>query len=96
MELKPYDAEICFMLAETYARDEKWSTAIIFYQIGLGINSDSPQAHFELAMVLEQQQQFPQAIAHYQSAVKLNPDESRYQAYLTEVLTKEKMRQIGC
>lgn len=96
MELKPYDEEICFMLAETYARDEKWSTAVIFYQIGLGINADSPQAHFELAMVLEQQQQLPQAIAHYQSAVRLNPEESIYQSHLTEILNQEKMRQIGC
>jgi len=46
--------------------------------------------------VLEQQKQLPQAIAHYQSAVRLNPDESSYQSHLTEILNKEKMRQIGC
>ncbi|MEM7758724.1 MAG: tetratricopeptide repeat protein [Cyanobacteria bacterium P01_A01_bin.40] len=96
MELRPYDAEICFLLAETYARDEKASTAIIFYKIGLGINSNFPQAHFELGLVLEQQQQLPQAIAHYQSAVQLNPDEQLYQSYLTKALSQEQLPSITC
>ena len=96
MELKPYDAEICLMLAETYARAEKWSTAIIFYQIGLTINSSLPQAHFELGIILEQQQQLPEAIAHYQSAIKLAPNQAIYQSYLTEALSKDNLLQIKC
>ncbi|MEL6439824.1 MAG: tetratricopeptide repeat protein [Cyanobacteria bacterium J06621_8] len=96
MELRPYDAELCFLLAETYARDKKEATAIIFYKIGLGINSDFPQAHFELGLVLERQQQLPQAIAHYQSAVRLNPVKQLYQSHLTQALSKQQGSTTSC
>ncbi|MEM7593783.1 MAG: tetratricopeptide repeat protein, partial [Cyanobacteria bacterium P01_A01_bin.83] len=89
LELRPYDAEICFQLAETYARDNKAATAIIFYQIGLGINPNSAQAHFELGLVLSQQQQLTEAISHYQLAVKLNPSKQLYQSYLTKALSQQ-------
>ncbi len=50
LELKPYAPEVYFLLAETYARQEEWATAIIFYQIGLQIDSNFPEVHFELGM----------------------------------------------
>ena len=93
MELRPYDAEICMMLAETYARQQDWATATIFYQIGLGIDPN-PQRHFELGIVLEQQQQFNHAITHYRSAANLDPHEPRYQTHLQEA-TKQQ-REIEC
>lgn len=96
MELRPYDAEICLMLAETYARQEEWSTAIIFYQIGLGIAPNLPQRHFELAMVLERQRQFAEAIAHYRLAIQLAPDEFQYQSSLQSAMTQQKMQELGC
>ncbi len=88
MELRPYDPEIAFMLAETYARQEKWSTAVIFYQMGLQVKADFPEIHLELGIVLEQLEQFDRAIAHYKEAIKLNPQEERYKSYLEKALDK--------
>ena len=89
MELRPYDPEIAFMLAEAYARQEEWSTAVIFYQMGLQIQSDFPEVHWELGLVLEQLTQLDNAIAHYQIAIKLNPEETKYQSYLAKVQEKK-------
>lgn len=89
MELKPYDGEICIMLAQTYARQEEWATATIFYQIGLGIDPNCPQGHFELGILLEQQQH-DEAIAHLRLAAKLDPHEPQYQSYLQATVQQDK------
>ena len=85
MELRPYDGEICIMLAQTYARQSEWATAIIFYQIGLGIDPNCSQGHFELGILLEQQQH-DEAIAHLRLAAKLDPHEPQYQSYLQAIV----------
>ena len=89
MELKPYDPEIAFMVAENYAKQEKWSTAVVFYQMGLQIKSDFCEVHWELGMVLEQLEQFDDAIAHYQKAIALNPQKSKYKSYLDKAEAKK-------
>lgn len=84
MELRPYDGKICIMLAQTYARQSEWATAIIFYQIGLGIDPNCSQGHFELGILLERQQH-DEAIAHLRLAAKLDPHEPQYQSYLQAI-----------
>ena len=88
MELESHNPEIYFLLAEANARQEEWATATIFYQMGLQIKSDYPEVHFELGIVLEQQNQLEQAIASYQSAISLNPKQTKYSHYLQQALTK--------
>ena len=84
MELRPYDGEICIMLAQTYARQSEWATAIIFYQVGLGIDPNCSQGHFELGILLEQQHR-DEAIAHWRLAAKLDPHEPQYQSHLQAI-----------
>ena len=88
IELQPHNREVTLMLAETYARLEKWSTAVIFYQMGLQIDSKSSEVHFELGIVLEQLEQYADAAASYQAAIALNAHEPKYQSALTALVSK--------
>jgi len=88
MELQPYNPNIASMLAETYARSEEWSTAIVFYQMALQINPDLAEVHFELAIVLEQLEQLEPAKTHCQQAIKLAPHEFQHSSRLQEILER--------
>ena len=45
-----------------------------FYHLALRAAPDDPIAHYDLAIALEDQQRFPDAVAHYQQALTLDPE----------------------
>ena len=71
IELKPNDSNLYFALAQAYTKQQEWTSAIIFYQIGLQINPNYPQAYWQLGRILEQQNQQEGAIEIYQQAIAL-------------------------
>lgn len=58
---------------------QKWTEGEEKLKASLAINPSSPDAHFNLAVALIQQRKFDLAVPHLQEAIRLNPEESRYQ-----------------
>ncbi|GAB4242768.1 MAG: hypothetical protein Kow0049_32100 [Stanieria sp.] len=90
IELQPDNPELYFLLAQAYNKQEKLSIAVGFYQIGLQINSNYPEAYFELGIILERLGNLKAALDCYQNAIVLEPQEIKYVKHLKQVLDRQK------
>jgi len=72
--------------AEKLLRQGKLDDAISHYQQALRLNTDNPEAHFNLGMALGRQGKKEEAIKHYQEALRLKPDYTDAQRQLAKAL----------
>ena len=91
LQLQPKDESWCLKLAQAYVRGNLLVNAIIFYQILLQIAPDRAQAHFELARVLERQDNLASAVKHYYHAANLQPTEEYLTAFKTANIALAKL-----
>jgi tetratricopeptide (TPR) repeat protein len=74
------------LLGSALAQIGNWSAAASQFEEVLRREPKNAQAHFNLAMAQEQQQQFAGAMAHYRSALEYRPDWPEAMANLARVL----------
>lgn len=74
LKLKPDDASVWFILADSYQENGEVGKAIAAYQGGLAIKPDNAGAWNDLGVAYSKEGKTDQALAAYQQAVKIKAD----------------------
>ena len=58
----------------SHLKQEHWDTSATFFREAIAISSNMPEAHFNLALVLDEMGNHPEATEHFKTAKELAPN----------------------
>jgi tetratricopeptide (TPR) repeat protein len=90
LELLPNEYSINSNLVKALLRRKEFDQAVIFTKVLVTNNPDIPDAHIDLASVLEKIGRVEEAAVSYQNAIKLSPKQWKYYVALGELLEKHR------
>ena len=90
LEIKPDFVEARVALARLAVGEYRLMDAREHYHALLDVGARDPRIFAELAFVYEREEDFDQAIAYYEEALKLSPDATELEASVTMVQIKKK------
>jgi rhomboid protease GluP len=80
------DADLCFYLGLAHSFLDDYPQAIESYKAALALDPNHSSAHWNLALIFFQMDQFAEARAHFETYLELNPDQAQEVApYLEEL-----------
>ncbi|MBD2088993.1 tetratricopeptide repeat protein [Microcoleus sp. FACHB-1515] len=92
IQVNPSSTNLYVGLADTLAKEKKLHEAIVFYKASFQFGDRAPETYFKLGRVLEEQENFVEALKCYREAYRLNSTETSYLSKVEETCKHLKMK----